>query len=612
MAGEAGPVEIVVDIVDNFSDELNELEGKLDKLDSKTVSVDFEIDSEGEISKVKAQLKELKKQVNTNLDVDTSGVAKAHAEKASLSTDMNSTLNIHTNRDGQFPGVPPPIGEGPMEAVRESSRGSIRRAMPDDVAPWFFPDDAHPMRPDFIDMDTPGGEFTRSMQQTISRSRAAARAGSDVMPMPSAVGDFFEGGMGAPQMQKFSPFPQGVDPLSGPRSLGTGFDVDSFGEHSRTRLKRLGQTLNKLRPNIMMIWNALATLIPVMVTLAASAIGLAGAFGTLALAGGAILGLGLLGWGDSFSSSLQNLQQEARLLGGRLFDVLEPLSMIAQPIMQDWMEGAPRQVQRLVEPMENLMLAFEDPLGAAGAGIVGWVQDVVRAMVSMDEILTQIAFRFADVAGSFIIDFMENMVMFAYENQEAMIRTAGALRDLLGLLLDLSIFIVRVLQPLAPFIEALSYLGFILSNPLTAAIVSAVGAMLLMQTAMATVLGGTAALNGTLIMTALSGISTYITAVTGAISTTWAWIQSLTALRGALALTGIGLAAVAAGAIAYGAFDEQPGGPRPNTGRFGSPSGGGTTINIQGDVKRDEMNRLLDEVPGEVRNENRLSNEMER
>jgi hypothetical protein len=612
MASEAGPVEIVVDIVDNFSDELQELERKLDKLDSKTVSVDFEIDSEGEISKVKAQLKELKKQVNTNLDVDTSGVAKAHAEKASLATDMNSTLNIHTNRDGQFPGVPPPIGEGPMEAVRESSRGSIRRAMPDDVAPWFFPDDAHPMRPDFIDMDTPGGEFTRSMQQTISRSRAAARAGSDVMPMPSAVGDFFEGGMGAPQMQKFSPFPEGVDPLSGPRGLGRGFDVGSFGKHSRERLKRLGQTLNKLRPNIMMIWNALATLIPVMVTLAASAIGLAGAFGTLALAGGAILGLGLLGWGDSFSSSLQNLQQEARLLGGRLFDVLEPLSMIAQPIMQDWMEGAPRQVQRLVEPMENLMLAFEDPLGAAGAGIVGWVQDVVRAMVSMDEILTQIAFRFAEVAGGFIIDFMKNMVMFAYENQEAMIRTAGALRDLLGLLLDFSILIVRVLQPLAPLIGALSQLGWILSEPLTAGIIAAVGAMLIMQTAMATIIGHSAALSSSLIGTALSGISTYISGVYSAVAATWSWIQTLSALRGALVLTGIGAAAVATGALAYGAMDDQPGGTRPSTGRFGSPSGGGTTINIQGDVKRDEMNRLLDEVPGEVRNENRLSNEMER
>lgn len=626
MATKSGPVEIIVDIVDNFSDELKELEAKLDKLDAKKISVEFEIDSEEEIKKVQAQLQQLKKQIDSTLDIDVRGEGKAQAIKTALSKDMSSTLHIDTDkRRGQFPGVPPPLGEGPMEAIRDASRSSVRRAAPGDIggAKFMLSDsDRDPFRFDnMIDMDTPAGQFTRRMQQAAKRSkRAAGHPLDDVFHIPSGVGEFFEGGGGGrmgPRMGT-SPMMNAIraardmdtgfpgDPLTGPRGLRR-----NFGREARKRVKKLGRAMNKLRPNIMMVWNALAALIPIFITLGAAAIGLAAGMIAIATAGAAVLGVGLLGWGDSFSESLQNLQKQAKSLGSNLFDIMQPVARTAQPILQDWMEGAGRQVQKLVGPLQNLIRAFEDTLGQVGTGIVDWVVRVINRMTEMEDTISQITLRFGAVAGDFLIDMVTNLIEFAANNQETLIRTAGALRDILSILVDLSIFITRILAVLAPLIAVLEYLSGFIFNRFTAGVTAALLAIVAMNAALATMTTMTQAAGAGILMTIAGAIKPYIVTVYSAIVATWEWIASLTALRAALALTGIGLVALGAGAVAAGAVGQM-GPERGSAGGGRTAQHGGTTINIQGDVEKRQMDRLMDEVPKASRNERELSNEMNR
>lgn len=735
MASEAGPVSIVVEIIDQFSDELNELRTEIEAIDKQEIDISVDIDVEEEVKKVQAQLKELEKRLDTTLDIDTSGFEKAMAEKAMLEADTSSTHTFNTERGSK----PPPIDLEGMEAVKDVSRQSVRRAAPDiggdkfklsdpDVDPFTYDD--------LIDIDSAQGDFLRDMQLHSRRARDATGHPLDEVPhIPTSTREWFEGGggddIGAPSFGRgkfaaqvdldpkdwdfdplqtprqlirgtgvadmdlsdfdeevigaakeasrdsirraaprdiggdrfrinrpdvdafsleglssknlrqmdFDPF-EDFDPLESPRqlrrgqgmtSLGVPIDVirgdadrattgprglgrgPPFGRQARKRLRKLGATLDKLRPNIMMVWNALAAMIPVFISLGAAAIGLAGGLIAVGTAGAAVLGLGLLGWGEDFGSSMENLTQQARQLGSQLFDVMQPVSRTAQPILQDWMEGAPRQVQQLVDPLRNLINAYEDTLGQIGAGIVDWVVRVINRMTAMEDMISQMTLRFGGIAGDFLIEFMTNMVKFAYENQDALIRMAAALRDVFSIILKLAMFVTRLLSVLQPLIPVLDWIAGILFNKFTAGITAAILAIMLMNAALATMTSMSAAAGAGLLAAISNAVMPYITMVYQAVAATWAWIASLSALRAALALTGIGLVAVGAGAMAMGAMDDMGGGG-PSRGGGGSSfrSSGGTSITINGDVEKKQMDRLLDEVPGESRNEMTMNEEMER
>lgn len=622
MSEKAGPVEIVVDIVGNFQDELEKLEKRLDEIDAKKVDVDFEIDSEGEIKKVKAQLKQLKKDINTDLDIDVDGAAKAQATKTALSKDMRSTLRIGTDID-------------------EAGGGILKGAFGPDGPDLPLGKDA----PLYNDAQMDFLESMHDHQSTASRLRSAIdpnlqraptqeffggrNLGVETPPKFDApdIGDPMTGKFGMRRVADWPDFTPGVAGGGG-RGPTFGFlddadrklQLDEMAKNSRKNLRKLFQTLDKFRPNIMMVWNALAAFIPIFISLGAAAIGLAGGMIAIASAGAAILGLGLLGWGKDFQSNLQNLQQEARKLGSQLFDILQPAARTAQPIMQDWMEGMPRQVQRLVDPLRQLMTAFEGTLGQIGVGLVDWIVRVVNQMVSMEGIISQIVLRFGKIAGDFLIEFMTNMVQFAYENQAALIEMSGAIRDLLGVLLKFSIFVVRILSVLTPLVTMLNWVAGILSNRWVAGITTTILTLYAMHAAITAVTAALAAQNGWLLANIANIAVRYLSAVYGAIVATYQWVASVWQLNAALGvLAGLltvatGGLALLAGATAAGFVGGQiPNGPGGGGGGVDQTvNHGGTTINIQGDVDKKQMDRLLDEVPAETRNEMNFNSEMDR
>jgi len=597
---ETDPVEIVVDIAGSFREELGELRTELEKIDNMEISPDLDIDAADEIKKVQAQLKKLKKEIEADLDIDVDGQTKAQTIKSALSKDMRSTLHIDTQQSG----LPPPA----RQAVASATETSLGAAAPEgvmddnkfgrsptagfglDISPRKF----MPQR-DF--MGSEQEKWLRMMQP--SRPSTSGGSGGDIpTPTGSGMGDLNVPGLG--------------------RDSSDGFDFSSTNRKANAALKRLGRTVNKLRPNIMMVWNALAALIPVFVTLGAAAIGLAGGMIAIATAGAAILGLGLLGWGEDFQSSLQAAKEEAMSLGSRLFDVLQPVADVAQPVLRDWMQGAPRQVQKLVGPLQNLIEAFEGPLGDMGAGIADWIAEVIQSMASMDGIIAQITQRFGRVAGAFLIDFMENMVVFAYENQDALIQMAHALRMVGRTLLRVSIFVVRLLAVLAPFIDLVAWLSNLLTNrwvaAFTASTIAAIG-LVAALTSLAAMLEGTFLGIGGLVAAKILAIAG---SMGSAITTAYQFAKAVATVNGQLSILralllsiGVGLVIGAAGYMAHQAA-STPSPAQTSSRRRAGSGGAGNTVIIEGDVGKTEMDRLMDRMGPAAREEQSVSQQRER
>lgn len=465
-----------------------------------------------------------------------------------------------------------------------------------------------------VDFDLNGVAQAEAKANAVARDRTidldfqtalpkGATEGAPALPSGAGGGDIIPFDSSAARTMRGT----GVN-IPGPGRMQRTFqmisNIDDPLGNAKRQMTGIRRTLGKITPNIMDLWNAMAALIPVMISLGAAAIGLAGALLTLGAAGAAIVGLGLLGWGDSFSESLSNASSEAEDLGSRIFDVLQPAAGTFQPILQGWMEGAPRQIQRLVEPMQRLAV-FSDAIGAAGTGFVGWIGEAIRAMVGMEEQIEQIVLRFGDIAGTFIIDFMENMTQFAYENQEALIQMSGVLRELFGALLDVSIAVTTTLTAFSPLVSLIGVLAEFLNTRIGRGLLTMVGLLLTLRTAIASVNIALWVMQGGVMRIVTGVLMGYIPAVNSAILTTWQWFAALTATRQALvallATTGVGLLLAGAGIVAGEMMNTSPSASTYSGGGMGGGGGGGggTYINVEGDVGRREMDRLLD--TGQVR-----------
>ena len=93
------PVKVAVELIDKFSKDLAELEGKLEKIDGKNLDVTLDIDA-SDIEEVEARLKELEDNLKSTLKIDVRGYAAAKAKKEELEKDMFSTLHLGVDKKG--------------------------------------------------------------------------------------------------------------------------------------------------------------------------------------------------------------------------------------------------------------------------------------------------------------------------------------------------------------------------------------------------------------------------------------------------------------------------------------------------------------------------------
>lgn len=622
MAGETDPVRIVVEIIDEFSDELAQLKGQLEDIDMEDLDVDLDIDDNGDIESIKARLEALEENLDTILDIDERGFETTMAKKQALRGDINSTVNFDSNRSGI------PSGEelmGIRDATDTSLRSSTFSAMDSedfgrlsDGADWDF--GIRGMGRDMFD-DSATMDFQRSMQGVNAglpgRKTMRSMPGGELLDSPKGrrnFGAIFGSAAGSagrafpnefliPDME----LGDGGVPLSrGDMDIPLSRKVMNLNDE----FDNLGRTLLQYRPSIMDWWNVMALLIPLMITMIGLVIGLAAAFVALGAAAATVVGIGLLGWGDSMTESFQNVQQEAMNVAETLFDVLQPAAQAFQPLVEQGMQSLGPMVANLVGPMTRLT-EFADEFGEIGGGFFDWIREGIQAAVAMDEIIGQVLVRFGSALGSGLIEMLETMVQEVYKNQEAYMDIAEIFMSLVVTIFNLVKAFSFAAAQFQFFFELLALISDLISNEWMVALITFIGAVIALETALASTLNVlallmTASLRGW-VAAQLPMLKMLVTQLYAVISGAYG---ARAAILGLMAASGVGLLAAAGlGALSEGVSSMS--GPRRGATGTRQLQRGGTTINIQGDVGKREMDRLLDRVPGETRGERDMWQGME-
>lgn len=600
MAPETEPVRIVIEIIDNFSDELQELRQELNQIDAKNLDIDLHIEDNGDVESVRAQLEALQERLESTLDIDTTGFESAMAQKQALRGDIRSNVIFDADE---------------REGLQDILDTSLNRAVSDVDMRWQDTDDR--LLGGLVDSDL--AEQNRRVRRTMGNLGEHRNMLGGSRPQFTPDMQFPRRDFGDFRMGRGGIVPDDLFEGLGGFARGSGgmvdIDLEEWAEGSQRSMAKLGRTLLEYRPSIMDWWNVLALLIPIMITLVGAALGLAAALVAVGTAGAAIVGAGLLGWGDDTQSMMRNLQREANQLKEALFGAVQPLAQQAQPIVDDWLDGAPRHAQRLATAMEPL-LSFEDEIAAMGAGFINFLVEAFAQMASVEEEVTQVTMRMGSALGGFLNDAMRSLVLEVYKNQEALIDIAQLFLSAIVTIYNLAKAVTFVVAQFGFLLRAFEIVTGFLSNKWVVAFLTAVTTALLLNAAISSLITGYYALQAGIVATAISTVSKYIPSVVTAISATWGWVTAVNglnaALRGLLVLTGALGAAWAIGTMATGAMESMSG-PQPGAAGTGvsSTGRGGTTINIQGDVRKKEMNRILDEVPSETRTEMNTANSME-
>lgn len=357
---------------------------------------------------------------------------------------------------------------------------------------------------------------------------------------------------------------------------------------TRDAFRNFGRTLVNARPSIMFWWNILALFIPILITLAGAAVGVIAAFSGIAVAAAGIVGIGLLGWGDSAAESFENLRQEARALGSELFDVMRPVSAEFQPIVEGAMGALPSQVQRLRDELMGLS-GFAGGLGEIGVGFIDWVETSLQLINKWQDEIIHISLVAGRAFGSLIQDVLVFGLAELIRNQEAYEKLGRIFVDLIRIIFDLSKIVAFTAAQFEPLINIIKQITGFLSNRLaiaflTFASVAFIGTLAVLELTAALTTAQIAGLGGF-----LTGIYANITAMWQWVASTWAQVAALSALQKALIATGIGAVAVLAGM----AVNELLAGTRPS-GRLQGGRSVNNNITIQGDVGRREMHQLKD------------------
>lgn len=368
----------------------------------------------------------------------------------------------------------------------------------------------------------------------------------------------------------------------------------------RDKWREFGRTLLRYRPSIMDWWNILALLIPILITLAGAAVGLVAALGGVATAAAAVVGVGLLGWGDSAAQSFANLQERAKMLGSELFNVLQPAANAMQPLVEGAMNALPGMVANLNDELINLS-QFGPGLSEIGRGFMEWIEDVLQRINVLRETIIDVALDMGRAFGDFIKEFLTFGLNELARNQEAYERLASIFVDFIAILFELS--------KLVAFTAAQFDFVFKIGAQVAAAM-SGKWFNALITFSTAAFLGGLALIEFAAAMglssSMMAGSIPVISTLIGFFGTLWTNIQAavvaLWNFNRALAATGVGAVLVGAGILAGRTILDRSG-----KDRIRSRGRRGGDVIIEGDVGRREMHKIRDVFPNEYGNESFLS-----
>lgn len=341
--------------------------------------------------------------------------------------------------------------------------------------------------------------------------------------------------------------------------------------------RKVGRHLRKLKPSMGQLYSLIAAVIPVAVALGTQLLGVAAALGSVGVAAGGIMGLGLLGHGENLEESMANAQDQIGDLKEEMFDVFQPTMELFAPIQDRMFDAMPGGMEGIAESMEGLTV-YEDTLFALGDSLASGMERAVDIIVENEQAISQLSLRFGRLIGSGLLDFFEWLIQAASENQELLVELGSDMMTLLAAAYNLAMAITQVVGAFSFWFHLLLGITELLDSNLFIALVQIVGWMYILGKTVGMIYSLAV---GFKVLTNFVFDATY--AMLGYEMSTWGAVAATLALVAAVSLLTFGASAVfgSIGASATMGSDDIPdlpggGGGVGNTGNVGG--GGGNTV----------------------------------
>jgi hypothetical protein len=335
----------------------------------------------------------------------------------------------------------------------------------------------------------------------------------------------------------------------------------------------LGNKLRNLKPTMGKYMQLLAAFLPIAVALGTQLLGVAAAMGSVAVAGGAIMALGLLGHGDNMADSFAQAKLQLRDLKREMFEVAQPTMQQFAPIQERMFESIPGALEGPLQEMQGFT-QFEDTLFAMGGDLAGGIEEFFAIINRNGDAVSQLSRRFGGLLGAGLLNFFEWLIQSASRNQDLLVSLGRDMLKLVSVAYSLSMAVAKIVTAFTPLINFMVWLSNLMNGAILVGLIAMIGYLFLLGKAAFAVyaLGSAFVALKTFLVAANVPLITYIANTWGAVAATMALVTAIGLLTGGTALA---VGAIGAGAAATMTPDVPSG--RSGGGAVGA--GGGTTIN---------------------------------
>jgi len=567
--------------VDDLADGIDDLIDSLEKADKKMSSIGDEIrDAANSLDEVGA--------IDVNHHTDNGG---GRSGGDNFNIDLPDFLNANGGGGGSSGGVmgdgdgdAPALGSAQMVRAIERSFGFDRGSLSTELVDAMNVDEVNEAIADFyhdkhdssqrernLGVASIPGAFRLPKSDSVGQDRSLR----DVMEIQDRRNRLQAMNLDTPSMDMRDAYSTGFfGRISGP-------DDDRL-EGVRERVNGFESKLSRLKPTIGKFYTLLGLLSPLLIAAGVQAAGVAAAFGSIAVAGGAVIGLGLIGHADSLQGSMQAAKEEAQKLKQDLFNVFQPTAQSFAPISAEFLDFAPEELTRTSREMQGLV-QFSDTLFNLYEAGVGGVTEFFAIINRNGPAVSDLTTRFAGLLGSGALDFFEFLLQSAADNQRLLISLGETLVSVAVIIFNVSMAVGRLATTFLPFVKVVAFLSGLLNNKFGMALLMVIAYTYILSKATLT-LGAAYSFMQTGLKKAIAFLGLYE-------ANTWRSVAATLALAGALSLVTFGISALAGG-LAFGSIDHDvkggnygPGSGGPNFGGGGvggaagmSGGGGSTTV----------------------------------
>ena len=576
-------VNVTVNLRDKFSGTLGQLKTQLKEIDRMVISPTFKIKGTKQVEDLKLSMETIDDVINTLFEIIGEGdINQLRAKIESLPNRHNLKVNV---RDGE---VTRAIAKQKLmsrnEMLRLPNLNSGRGNRP---------------------MGGISGMDFDHISRNRDRLRANANRGSLGIRKRqdlNQIGERLRHTMRKTRMGITAPDPEtnfGDGTTKSSKSSGSDSGSSNRGRNRRRRSRGLGMLIpsgamsNQISSIVMAITAALSTALGGAIT----------AFGGTLLAGGAIGGLGILGFGENAADSLHLAQVRLRLFGRELFKVFKPASKHFAPFVDQMFQRLPHELGQLVGTFQQLDV-FIPTLGQVGTGFIDWVDRAFQSMTRLEPIISQLTLRFGGLIGDGLIDLFEWLTIEFYENQEALLAIMVTIKSLVVMVIRLAQVWAQMFVVLRPLFDLIAAIAGVLNNRWIVALLQ----VILVMAVWTKVTWGV--IKALAIMKAMAGGSMFLAMIGPIMKATGAMYAYAASIMGAtkakallMSLTGVGAVVAAVGAAsAMGAVERAA----PDLGGSGMPAtapGGGnagptinnySTYNVGDGASNSDIQRIKD------------------